>query len=235
MGGDRRVPGERLVDAERPPLGVEDQVLGRQRVAERDPGQRLAGGDLLGLAGGLRARRGRLWMRRLVAPAARHIDRAEQHLQQMQRAAGLEAVGMGRDAAHRMQRDRAAAHRLVTPPGPVGPRHRELDLLLEGGVGDLGGEPPDRLGRDAAGLGDRFGRIARVEIALGDELEHRHGAAAVGQHGLADERGATPGSMPRRRATPTASRTSGSPSSLRAKSPSSAAPGAWITSQAALV
>ena len=63
-------------------------------------------------------------MRRLVAPAARHIDRAEQHLQQMQRAAGVEAVRMRRDAAHRMHRDRPAAHRLVPPPGPVGPRHR---------------------------------------------------------------------------------------------------------------
>ena len=48
---------------------------------------------------------------RLVAKAARHIDRAEQDLQQVEGAAGLEAVGMGRDAAHRMHRDRAAEHR----------------------------------------------------------------------------------------------------------------------------
>jgi hypothetical protein len=37
---------------------------------------------------------------RLEAEAAGHLDRAQQDLQHMQRAAGLEAVGMGRDAAH---------------------------------------------------------------------------------------------------------------------------------------
>ena len=132
-------------------------------------------------------------MRRLVAPAARHIDRAEQHLQQMQRAAGLEPVRVGRDPAHRMQRDRPAAHRLVAPPGPVGPRHGELDFLLEGGAGHLGGEPANRRGRNAAGLGDGLRRVARIEIALGHQLEDRHGAPAVGQHRLADEAGRNSG------------------------------------------
>ena len=116
--GDRRVPGERLVDAHRLAVGVEQQILGAAREAERRAGQRLARRELLGLAGRLRTRRGRLRIGRLVAPAAGHIDRADQDLQQVQRAAGLEAVRMGRDAAHRVDRHRPPAHRLVAPAGP---------------------------------------------------------------------------------------------------------------------
>ena len=44
---------------------------------------------------------------------AGHFDRAQKDLQDMQRPAGLEPVGMGRDAAHRVHGDRAADHGLV--------------------------------------------------------------------------------------------------------------------------
>ena len=119
--GDRRVPRKRLVDAHRLPVVADDQILGAERIAERRAGQRLAGDDATELAGRFRTRRGRLRIRRFVAPAAGNIDRADQDLQQVQRAAGLEPVRMGRDAAHRMHRHRTAAHRLVAAAGPVGP------------------------------------------------------------------------------------------------------------------
>ena len=59
------------------------QIFGRHRVAERNPGQRFSGCHLIGLAGWLWSGWRRLWMRRLVAPAPRDIDRTEQHLQQV--------------------------------------------------------------------------------------------------------------------------------------------------------
>ncbi len=100
------------------------------------------------LAGRLVGRRRAPWIGRLEAEAARNVDGAEQQLQQVQRAAGLEAVRVGRDAAHRMHRDRPPAHRLVAPAGPVGPRHGNLDRLLERDVRELGGDAADRVRRE---------------------------------------------------------------------------------------
>ncbi len=131
------------------------------------------------LAGGFWTRRRGFRERRLEAEAAGHVDGAEQHLQQMDGAAGVEAVGVGRDAAHGVHGDRPAAHRLVAAARPVGPGDRQLDRLLEGDMGELGGDPPDRRCGDAAALGDRIGRIAVVEIALGEQLEDRDAAPAV--------------------------------------------------------
>src|SRR5260370_22782480 len=58
----------------------------------------------------------------------------------MQRAAGVEPIGMRRDAAHRMDRYRPPAHRRMGSPGPIGPWHGDLDFFAERGRGDLGGE-----------------------------------------------------------------------------------------------
>src|SRR5271165_7568151 len=105
----------------------------------------------------------------------------------MQRATGLEPVRMGGDPAHRMYGDRAAAHRIMATSSPVCPWHGELDLLVESDTGEIGGQSPDRRGRNTAGLRDRLGRIAGVEIALGHELKDRDSAPAVGQRGFADK------------------------------------------------
>src|SRR5205814_8167898 len=52
---------------------------------------------------------------------------------------------------------------------------------------DLAGNPADRLGRDAADWRTGLRRIARIEIALGDELKYRHGAAPVRQLRFAND------------------------------------------------
>ncbi len=88
-----------------------------------------------------------------------------------------------------MQRDRSAPHRLVAPPGPVGPRHGELDFLFERGMRDLDSEAANSVGGYAAGLGNGFGRITSIEIALGHQLEDRDGASAIREHRFADEAG----------------------------------------------
>ena len=185
----RSKPFEDLLDALRPTLTIDDQILGRHHITEGRTRQRRAGRDLPRLARRFWAGRRRLRIRRFVAPAARHIDRAEQYLQQMQRATGLKPVRVGRNAAHRMQRDRAASHRFVAPARPIGPRHGEFDFLVKCSARHLGREPPDCRRPYPASAGDALGRVAGVQIALGNKLEHRHGSPAIGKHCVADEPG----------------------------------------------
>ena len=66
----------------------------------------------------------------------------------MDGAAGVKAVGMGRNTAHGMHGDRTPDHFLLSPSGPVRPGNVEGDFLLEGGLGDLGGDAADSPGID---------------------------------------------------------------------------------------
>ena len=225
----RRVPAERLVDPDRRAVGIEQQILRPAREAQRRAGQRLAGLDLVGPAE--RARPGRAGARvgRLVAPAARHIDAADQQLQHVQRAAGLEAVGVGRDAAHGVHRHRPAEEAGMLLAACIGPGLLDEHRPLERDMADLGGDPPDRLGRDAAALGHGFRRVARVAVALGQQREHRQRAPAVGQVSCCRPScGLGRRSRPAARCRVGASTTSGRPCSSRANRPSSAVPGASI-------
>ena len=77
---------------------------------------------MLGPAMRRRMRLDRLRIGRLVAEAAGAVDRADQHLQHVQRARRLEAVGMGGDAAHGMERDRPADEAFMPLAVHVGPR-----------------------------------------------------------------------------------------------------------------
>ena len=177
------------------------------------------------LADRWRPGRDRLGIGRLVAPGARRIDRAKQHLQQMDRAAGLEAVGVGGNAAHRVHRDRPADHRLVPPARRIGPR-----LIAARSPGrrrrrQFGGDAADRRGRDAAAFGDRIGRVVAVEIALGEQLEHRHARRPSGS--VTSPSGRAHAGVPHRIGALAVARSqaSGLPSASRANSPSSAPPG----------
>ena len=186
VGGERRLPGIGLVDALGCAVGLDQQILRPVGEAQRHARQRRV--RLHVLAGRLRPRRHRAREGGLVAPGAGRIDGAQQHLQQVDRPAGMEAVGMGGDAAHRMHGDRAADHLLVPAAGPVGPGLVDHHLFLEGGMGDLGGDAADIVGCHAAGLGNRVGGVLGIEIAPGQQLEHRHRLAAVRQNHLADQR-----------------------------------------------
>ena len=144
-------------------------------------------------------------IRRLVAPAAGHIDRAEQHLQQVQRAAGLEAVASGpRCRASRGTRPGGRASSRARPAPARSRAGRSSIACVEGDVGDLGASGGSR-GRDAAALGRPPRARIRVEIALGEQLEDRHGAAAVGQRAVADHHGRRRRSASRSRAPPSRS------------------------------
>jgi hypothetical protein len=81
-------------------------------------------------------------------PPGQSIDAAQQDLQHVHHAAGLEAVGMGGDAAHGVHGDGPADHLVVLAPFSRS-RAVEDDLLLEGDMRDLGGDAADLLGRNA--------------------------------------------------------------------------------------
>ena len=188
------------------------------------------------LAGPVR-RRDRLRIRRLVAERTRRIDRAEQQLQQVQRAAGVEAVAVRADAAHRVHRHRPADHlRVLAAPG-VGPRDRQHELAVERRLGQFARDAADGGGGDAAAFADRVGRVLRVEVAFGDQLEHRHRGAAVGAACIRRHRrrDADVAGMLASAPTSAVDSTARLPSASRANNPSSAPPGSRITSQCAFV
>ncbi len=97
----------------------------------------------------------------------------------MNGAAGVKAVRVGRDAAHRVHGHRPADHARVALPGPVGPGLLDHHLLLEGGMSELGGDSADGCGGDARPLGDRSRRIGGIEAAAREDLEHRDRAPSV--------------------------------------------------------
>ena len=128
--------------------------------------------------------------RRLVAKASRDVHGPEKHLHHVQRPAGLEPVGVGGDAAHRVERDRAPAHRLVAAAVHVRPRDVEGDGFLERGVGHLRREPPDGSGGHPGRGGDRVRSVPGIEAAPGEELEGGPRGRPVRKVVPAPERGA---------------------------------------------
>ncbi len=184
VGGKWRFPGKRLVDAERLALLIDQQILRPLREAERRTPERLAGADR---ARGLDRGRNRFRIRRLVAEGARCVDRAQEHLQEMQRATGVKAVRMRGDSAHRMNADRATDHLVVATARPVRPGLVDDDGLLERDMRELGGNALDRFGREPGLRGDNIGRIFRVKITLRDQSKGRNGAAAIGKRVFAGE------------------------------------------------
>ena len=102
----------------------------------------------------------------------------------MQRATGLEAIAVGGDAAHGMDRHRTADDALVLTPRPVCPGDGQFDLLLERGMRQLGGDAPDRLCRNARNFSCLFRRVLWIEIALDQQAQHRPRHPPVGQREL---------------------------------------------------
>ena len=204
-------------------LGIDQQVLGAARKAEMRAGERLVGAEMLGPAMRRRMRLDRLRIRRLEAKAAGAIDRADQHLQHVQRARRLEAVGMGRDAAHGMERHRPADEAVMPLAVHVGPGLVDEDRLVEGDAGDLGGKPADRRRRR------RRSRPRRPRAHISDRGIFRRAAGTTAPRSArrrARSGPTAPAARPScRRDTArsvTVSKTSGLPSPSRANRPWSA-------------
>jgi hypothetical protein len=119
-------------------------------------------------------------------------------------AAGLEPVGMGRDAAHRVHRHGPPDHLVVLAPH-VGPWTVEDDFLLEGHMGDLGGDAADLLGRMPVASATAFRRIVIVQVAFGHQLEDRDARRPSGRSRARSAHGQVP-ARPAARGRPVASR-----------------------------
>jgi hypothetical protein len=85
----------------------------------------------------------------------------------MDRAAGVESIGVGGNAAHRVDRDRAANHYLVLPPRCVGPALVQHYRLIERDLRNFRCDPPNSCGRNAATRGHGFGREFGRQITFG--------------------------------------------------------------------
>ena len=91
----------------------------------------------------------------------------------MQRPAGLKPIGMGRDAAHGVKRDRAACHRLVMLAPEVGPFVLKLNGFVKGDAGQFGRNGADARGGDAAAVCYGFGGIFLTKVLLGHLVKDR--------------------------------------------------------------
>ncbi len=168
--------------------GIDEQVFRPGREAELRPRQRLHRLHVAGLAARLQERRRQLGIGRLVAEAAGAIDRTQQDLEEVQDAAGVEAVGMSGDAAHGVHADRPADHLLMPAAEPVGPGNVERHLLLERRMRQLGRDPANGRRCNSRLLLRPLGRILGREKALGHELEDRNRLALVGETEAARQR-----------------------------------------------
>ena len=176
----RRLPRVRLVDAQRPAVLVDHQILGARGVAVRHAFERRVWReDHCRIVFRKRAQRNAARIRRFSAEIARSVERTQQHLDQMQRAAGMKSVGVGGNPAHRVHRHRPPDHLVVRASVHVGPADRELHGLVERDMRHLARDAHDRLRGHAAFRRHGLRRIAAVQVALCGEREHRLGDAAV--------------------------------------------------------
>ena len=121
---------------------------------------------------GRRVRLDRFGIGRFEAVAAGGFHRAQHDLQQMQRAGGLKAVGMGRNAAHGVERHGAAQHGVVGITAKICPRLFDFNRLVKGHIGQFRRQCADACGGDAAPLGHSLGRVFGGKVAFGHVLKH---------------------------------------------------------------
>ena len=190
MRGDGRIPGIRLVDADRLSVAIDREVFRTRRESERRPAERRVGGidDVEPVLRKL-VRRNRLRIRRARAEVPRPVQRAEQQLDKVQCPARLETVRMRRYATHCVHGDRSADKLVMFSTVPIGPFRLDLDRFLERDMRHLQGDALDRRRVDAAFLGDIGGRISIVQVALRDQGHYRLDGPAVGRGVLAEQRG----------------------------------------------
>ena len=131
--------------------------------------QRGAGRDF---AVRLGVRRSGLGVGRFEPEAAGDFDGAKDDLEHVQRAAGLETIGVCRNPAHRVKADRAALHGFMRAAAEIGPLNGQLKRFIKRHTGDLSRDGADAVGRNSDGLRHRFGSVFCAEVPLGHVVEH---------------------------------------------------------------
>ena len=99
----------------------------------------------------------------------------------MDGAAGVEAVGVGRDAAHGMHGDGPANGFVMAAAKIIRPWNVQFNGLVERRMRQLGRDAPHGFGRNCASLRHGFGGIIFACKAFGDQRETGHHLAAISQ------------------------------------------------------
>ena len=131
-------------------FSIHQQIIGASHEAQRRTGHWRVGFDLADFACRFYTGRNGLGERRFVTKATRHIDGAENDLQKVNGAAGLEAIGMGGNPTHRVHGYGTANHFFMAATGVIRPRNIEFNLLLEGDFCDFGSYTFNRSGWNTA-------------------------------------------------------------------------------------
>ena len=181
VGGYGRIPGIGLVNALGHAFGIHQQIIGAGDKSQGWTGQRRIGLHLPHLARGFHTGRNGFWKWRLVTEAPRHIDGAQNDLQEMNGAAGLKAIGMGGNSPHGMHGNRAANHLLMSASSVIRPWDIKLNLLFEGNFSNFSGNAFDRGSRNATFCSHGVRRIFWRQKTLGNQRKTRHNLAAIGQ------------------------------------------------------
>jgi hypothetical protein len=175
MGRHRRIPRKPLSMREGVPSPVDQQVCGPCGKPRCGPPSGIRAGCPR-QAVGQEVRRRLLGVGRLVAEAAGAIDGAQQDLQHVDRAAGLEPVGMGRDARASRASPRAGRSSCRACAPGIGPGTVE---------GDLPPRRPHARSRRRCG-----GSVGRMPVARPPRPAHSHRTGSVrpsartpGRHG----------------------------------------------------
>ena len=116
--------------------------------------------------------RRRLWIRGFETETTGDFDGAEQDLQDMQRATGLEAVGVRRNTAHGVEADGATCHFAMGLAAEIGPLLIQLKAFLKRHSRDLVGDTANALCGNTATLSDGFGRVFLGHVSLCHQVEH---------------------------------------------------------------
>ena len=188
--GNRRFPRIGFIDAQRVAVLVDHQIFRARGEAQGWTGKRrVRRVNNIDIVFRQLMRRNRLGIGRAGAEVAGAVQRAQQHLDQMDRAAGMEAVGVGGNAAHRVHGHRPADHLIVLATVDISPLDIQFDSLLECHMRHFQGHALDRLGWHATLLSHIGRGIALVEVAFGSQRQHSFHRTAIRCDKVTEQRG----------------------------------------------
>ena len=184
--GQRMLPRVGMINSNRRAIGVDRQLLGAGRKTQRCGVQRRVGFDHGRVVEGAIVWHDVARIRRFVSKAAGRINRAQNAHQHGERPHGLKAVGMRRQAAHRVKRHGASLGCWMNLAPSICPRNGQLKGLLQSRITHLLRELADALSRDACDFGSPLRRAALH--ALAQQLKRWRNARAIGQCVVAFQR-----------------------------------------------
>ena len=156
------------------PSSLQREVVGAEGEAERGAVERFAGA---GVEAGARVGRRGLRVGRLEAEGAGGVDGADERLEEVEGAGRLEAVRMGRDAAHGVDGDGAGGEALWVSPRKSVQGWSTVKGRSKAAWAISAARARMRAAGEAGAFGHGFGGVVVREVAVEDVVED--GAVAV--------------------------------------------------------